>query len=1473
MPSSLRFLTVRMFSLLLLLFFHLRACHSSPSMHPLCHDEESRALLQFKQSLAINESASSDPSAYPKVASWKVDGESRDCCSWDGVECERDSGHVIGLNLRSSCLYGSIDSNSSLFHLVHLKRLNLADNNFNNSEIPSEIRNLPRLFDLDLSHSSFSGQIPAEILELSKLVSIDLGLNSLKLQKPGLQHLVESLTNLEVLHLSEVNISAKVPQIMANLSSLSSLFLRDCGLQGEFPMGIFQLPNLRFLSIWHNPYLTGYLPEFQSGSQLELLLLGGTSFSGQLPESIGNLKSLKEFLVAECYFSGAIPSSLGNLTKLNSLDLSFNNFTSGTLDWLGNLTKLNLLSLTQTNSYGNIPSSIRNMAQLSVLELARNKLTGQFPSWIGNLSQLIILDLGANKLHGPIPGSIYRLQNLEFLSLSSNFFNGTMDLNLLLKFRNLVTLQLSGNLSLLNSQNATFPQPKLKLLILNGCNLGEFPSFLRYQNHLEFLYLNKNNLEGHIPKWFMDMSTMTLESLSLAGNFLTGFEQSFDILPWNKLRSLHLYSNKFQGSLPVPPQAIFEYKVRNNKFAGEIPKVFCNLASLSVLELSNNNLSGKLPPCLGNKSSTISVLNLGDNSFSGDIRETFTSGCSLRVVDFSQNKLEGKIPRSLANCTKLEILNLEQNKINDVFPSWLGILPDLRVLILRSNRLHGVIGKPRNNVVFPRVQIVDLSNNSFMGNLPLEYFRNWTAMKNVHGEHLAYMQANTSFQMSHIIMTSQYEYSMTMTNKGLCGKPLPGKCSDGEDSLPAPKEDEGSESPLEFGGKAVAIGYAAGLVIGVIIGCIMNTREYEWLVNNYLQNMPSSLRFLTVRMFSLLLLLFFHLRACHSSPSMHPLCHDEESHALLQFKQSLAINESASYDPSAYPKVASVSRDINAAIKWKQNSSNSDQSKQDIQQVKGNNTAANQRLIEANQQQLIGNNNTPHCNSFHTNSFPVQSIFFPQPKLQVLKLNGCNFGAFPSLLHDQNHLELLELEQNKLEGHIPKWFMNMSTMTLEFLSLAGNFLTGFEQSFEVLPWKKLLSLNLHSNKLHGSLPTTSPAIYEYEVSNNKFTGEILKAFCNLASLSVLELSHNNLSGKLPPCLGNKSSTILVLNLGDNSFSGDIPETFISGCSLTVVDFNQNKLEGKIPRSLANCTKLEILNLEQNKINDVFPSWLGILPDLRVLILRSNRLHGVIGKPKNNVEFPRVQIVVLSHNRFKGNLPLEYFRNWTAMKNVHSDHFLHYMYGYSMRMTNKGVVIFYEKIQDSLTAIDLSCNDFEGEIPVVLGDLKALHLLNLSNNFLSGGIPPSLSNLTQLESLDLSQNKLSGNIPVQLAQLNFLEVLNVSHNFLSGPIPQGNQFDTFDNTSFDANSGLCGKPLSGKCRDGEDSLPAPREDEGSESPLEFGWKAMVTGYAAGLVIGVLIGSIMNTREYEWLVNNYFVRLQRKGQNLKTRLHRS
>ncbi|KAL9453841.1 hypothetical protein AB3S75_009449 [Citrus x aurantiifolia] len=176
--------------------------HTLAGLQPLCHDDERSALLQFKQSLAVVQRSFDDyPSAYPKVASWSQEEENNDCCLWDGIKCNEDTGHVIRLDLTSSCLYGSINSSSSLFQLVHLEWLVLSNNHFNFSEIPSEIKNLSRLTALSLSNSSFSGQIPAELLELSKLESLDLSFNNfhLKLQNPSLANLADKLANLKVL--------------------------------------------------------------------------------------------------------------------------------------------------------------------------------------------------------------------------------------------------------------------------------------------------------------------------------------------------------------------------------------------------------------------------------------------------------------------------------------------------------------------------------------------------------------------------------------------------------------------------------------------------------------------------------------------------------------------------------------------------------------------------------------------------------------------------------------------------------------------------------------------------------------------------------------------------------------------------------------------------------------------------------------------------------------------------------------------------------------------------------------------------------------------------------------------------------------------------------------------------------------------------------------------------------------------------
>lgn len=194
---------------------------------------------------------------------------------------------------------------------------------------------------------------------------------------------------------------------------------------------------------------------------------------------------------------------------------------------------------------------------------------------------------------------------------------------------------------------------------------------------------------------------------------------------------------------------------------------------------------------------------------------------------------------------------------------------------------------------------------------------------------------------------------------------------------------------------------------------------------------------------------------------------------------------------------------------------------------------------------------------------------------------------------------------------------------------------------------------------------------------------------------------------------------------------------MEGCELGMIRLSQNRFEGPLPRSLANCTTLEVLDIGNNHIIDIFPSWLGILPELRVLILQSNGIHGFVRKPNTIQRFPKLQVIDVSNNNISGKLPSEYFQIWKAVQSFDASH-LTYMQAngqqnypsngwlmtsdaYSMTLTNKGIKIEYSKIQDFFVAIDLSGNKFEGGIPKILGNLKALHMLNLSNNIFTSFI--------------------------------------------------------------------------------------------------------------------------------------------------------
>ncbi|KAF8049633.1 hypothetical protein N665_2164s0009 [Sinapis alba] len=770
-PSSMSFF---LSTIVLLLFSISNFASLTPE---LCHPDQRDVLLELKTEFKIRKPGEfygrdgypMNVTSYSKTESWG--NSSTDCCNWDGVTCDIKSGKVIGLDLSCSCLYGPFQPNSSLFRLKHLTTLNLAYNNFTLSPIPAKFNNLILLQTLNLSESSLKGHIPKEILQLTNLVSLDLFVSTpnsyysppqsllLSIENPSLflRLIARNLRNLRALDMSSVNISSEIPQEFSYMPSLRSLHLMSCYLVGEFPSSVFLIPNLQSIILDFNPNLRGKLPVFLRNNSLQVLRIYNSSFSGIIPESIGNLKHLVSLTLSLSNFSGRIPSSLGQLSNLSSLDLSGNHFTGEVPSSIGNLKQLISFDVDSNQLTGNFPSALLNLTKLRNIDLGFNQFTGSLPPNIGQLSKLESLSADGNSFTGAVPSSLYQissltdislednqlsdlvgfqnislLSNLRYLFLGSNSFkvSSPVDLNVFSSLKQLAALSLSGiPLSTSNITSDSDFSSNFEYLYLSGCNITEFPEFIRNLRNLYTLDISRNSIKGQVPDWLW--SLQELHSLDLSHNFLSGFDGSLKAVPGSKIRTLDLRSNAFQGKIFIPYTSINYFLASSNNFSGEIPLSLCGgqFSPTIIIDLSNNNFHGSIPRCLGNNISSLEDLNLRNNSLSGSIPDMFMHAYELRSLDVSHNRLEGKLPLSLTSCSALEVLNVERNKINDTFPFQLSSLQKLQVLVLRSNKFHGMLYQSDGAWFgFPHLKIIDVSQNDFRGTLPSDYFLSWTAI-------------------------------------------------------------------------------------------------------------------------------------------------------------------------------------------------------------------------------------------------------------------------------------------------------------------------------------------------------------------------------------------------------------------------------------------------------------------------------------------------------------------------------------------------------------------------------------------------------------------------------------------------------------------------------------------------------------------------------------------------------------------------
>lgn len=255
-----------------------------------------------------------------------------------------------------------------------------------------------------------------------------------------------------------------------------------------------------------------------------------------LPLSLSGSLNLSDFSASNASIIGVIPHGFASLSRLANLTLSHNNLT-GRIDIVGTLPLLVLVQLRSNQFTGPIPD-LSKLSSLQTFDVANNYLTGIIPQSLTSLKTLRNVSLSNNNLQGPFPV----------------FSAGT------------VLIDVAGR----NSFCRPVPGPCDSRV----ATLLEVAAALGYPLELA------NSWTGNNP-------------CTAAG----WFGVSCDAKRQN-ITIINFSSCKFIGTISpclADLTSLRRIILRDNRLQGSIPERLARLPRLELLDVSYNNLSGRVP--------------------------------------------------------------------------------------------------------------------------------------------------------------------------------------------------------------------------------------------------------------------------------------------------------------------------------------------------------------------------------------------------------------------------------------------------------------------------------------------------------------------------------------------------------------------------------------------------------------------------------------------------------------------------------------------------------------------------------------------------------------------------------------------------------------------------------------------------------------------------------------------------------------
>ncbi|CAK8541833.1 unnamed protein product [Lathyrus sativus] len=290
--------------------------------------------------------------------------------------------------------------------------------------IPSQIINSTVLIELSMSNNNFEGSIPSVYPEYGRLTFLDLSQNSLVGCVPS-----SVMFSVSFVHLSNNKLSC-LPMV---------------GSKSNSPLVTLDISNNEIKDGIH-----GLIHDLLSFTELEILLIKGNHFTGNIPKEICRLTSLHILDISYNNFVGEIPSCFGKMPfenknpeesrdQFNSIYSShgyvynrlrkekekftsknrLETYTTSILIYMSGI------DLSHNKLNGSIPSELGNLTRIRALNLSNNFFSGKIPASFSNLVQVESLDLSFNMLSGQIPPQLSRLTSLEVFSVAHNNLSGT----------------------------------------------------------------------------------------------------------------------------------------------------------------------------------------------------------------------------------------------------------------------------------------------------------------------------------------------------------------------------------------------------------------------------------------------------------------------------------------------------------------------------------------------------------------------------------------------------------------------------------------------------------------------------------------------------------------------------------------------------------------------------------------------------------------------------------------------------------------------------------------------------------------------------------------------------------------------------------------------------------------------------------------------------------------------------------------